>query len=181
MSIVRKSFVATAAVTLPWFVAALTSGSAQQAARIGPDVYGQLHWRFVGPEGNRVSAVAGVPSDPLVYYAGSASGGVWKTEDGGVHWRPVFDEQSAQSIGSLAVAPSDPNVVWAGSGEAWIRSHISIGDGIYKSTDAGKTWTRMGLEKTGRIGRVIVHPTNPDIVIACALGTAYGPQPERGV
>ena len=86
-----------------------------------------------------------------------------------------------QSIGSLAVAPSDPNVVWAGTGEAWIRSHISIGDGIYRSTDAGKTWTRMGLEKTGRIGRVVIDPSNPQIVLACALGTAYGPQPERGV
>ena len=155
-------------------VAGLTSGSAQQPARVSVDAYREMRWRFVGPEGNRVSAVVGVPGDPLVYYAGSASGGVWKTDDGGVHWRPVFDEQAAQSIGSLAVAPSDHNIVWAGTGEAWIRSHISIGDGIYKSTDAGKTWTRMGLDKTGRIGRVIVHPTNPDIVIACALGTAYG-------
>src|SRR5918996_2087476 len=142
-----------------------------QGPRISPDTYSALRWRFIGPEGNRVSAVAGVPGDPLVYYAGSASGGVWKTDDGGVHWRPVFDEQDAQSIGALAVAPSDHNIVWAGTGEAWIRSHISIGDGIYKSTDAGSTWSRMGLEKTGRIGRVIVQPTNPDIVIACALGT----------
>jgi photosystem II stability/assembly factor-like uncharacterized protein len=181
MFMTRKSFIATAAATLAWVVATLLPGSAQQTARMGPDVFSQLRWRFVGPEGNRVSAVVGVPGDPLVYYAGSASGGVWKTEDGGVHWRPVFDAQSAQSIGSLAVAPSDPNIVWAGTGEAWIRSHISIGDGIYKSTDAGKTWTRMGLEKTGRIGRLIVHPTNPDIVLACVLGTAYGPQPERGV
>ena len=152
-----------------------------QGARPGPDVYGQLRWRFVGPEGNRVSAVVGVPGDPLVYYAGSASGGIAKTTDGGVHWQQIFDDQSAQSIGALAVAPSDPNVVWAGTGEAWIRSHISLGDGIYKSTDAGKTWTRMGLERTGRIARVIVDPANPQIVLACALGTAYGPQPERGV
>ena len=164
------------------FVAAyLTPGSAQQAGRVSPELYGQLRWRFIGPEGNRIAAVVGVPGDPLVYYAGSASGGIAKTVDGGVHWQQVFDDQPVQSIGSLAVAPSDPNVVWAGTGEAWIRSHISIGDGIYKSTDAGKTWTRMGLEKTGRIGRVIVDPSNPQIVFACALGTAYGPQPERGV
>jgi photosystem II stability/assembly factor-like uncharacterized protein len=155
--------------------------AAQGPARPAPEVYSQLRWRFVGPEGNRISAVAGIPGDPLVYYAGSASGGIDKSSDGGVHWQPIFDGQSAQSIGALAVAPSDPNVVWAGTGEAWIRSHISIGDGIYKSTDAGKTWARMGLERTGRIGRVIVDPSNPQIVLACALGTAYGPQPERGV
>src|SRR5437773_7146844 len=151
-----------------------------QAPRPGPDVYSQLRCRCVGPEGNRISAVAGVPGDPLVYYAGSASGGIAKTTDGGVHWQQIFDDQPVQSIGSLAVAASDPNMVWAGTGEAWIRSHISIGEGIYKSTDAGKTWARMGLEKTGRIARVIVDPTNPQVVLACALGTAYGPQPERG-
>ena len=127
-------------------------------ASVSSDVYSALRWRFIGPEGNRISAVAGVPGDPLVYYAGSASGGIFKTIDGGVHWEPIFDDQAVSSIGALAVAPSDPNVVWAGTGEAWIRSHISIGEGIYKSTDAGKTWTRMGLEKTGRIGRVVVDP-----------------------
>src|SRR5207247_1686249 len=100
---------------------------------------------------------------------------------GGVHWQQIFDGQPVQSIGSLAVAQSDSNIVWAGTGEAWIRSHISVGEGIFKSTDAGKTWTRMGLEKTGRIGRVVVDPGNPDIVLACALGHAYGPQPERGI
>ena len=154
---------------------------AQGQPGVAPEIYRRLHWRFVGPEGNRISAVAGVPGDPLVYYAGSASGGIAKTTDGGVHWQQIFDEQPVQSIGALAVAPSDPNIVWAGTGEAWIRSHISIGEGIYKSTDAGKTWTRMGLEKTGRIGRVVIDPANPQTVLACALGTAYGPQPERGV
>src|SRR5262245_53435841 len=153
-----------------------------QSARPNPDAYRGLRWRYIGPEGNRFSAVAGVPGDPLVYYAGSASGGIAKTTDGGVHWQDdIFDEQPVQSIGALAVAPSDPNIVWAGTGEAWIRSHISVGEGIFKSTDAGKTWTRMGLEKTGRIGRVVIDPANPDIVLACALGHAYGPQPERGI
>jgi len=166
-------------------LAALAAGTALvaqgQGARPSPDVYSRLRWRFVGPEGNRISAVVGIPGDPLVYYAGSASGGIAKTVDGGVHWTELFDDQPAQSIGSLAVAASDPNIVWAGTGEAWIRSHISIGDGIYKSTDAGHTWTNMGLEKTGRIGRVVIDPANPQIVSACALGTAYGPQQERGV
>jgi photosystem II stability/assembly factor-like uncharacterized protein len=112
---------------------------------------------------------------------GAASGGIYKTTDGGVNWTPVFDAQPVQSIGALAVAPSDPNVIWAGTGEGKIRSHISLGQGIYKSTDAGETWTLMGLEKTGRIPRLVIHPSNPDIVLACALGHAYGPQPERGV
>ncbi|HXM33990.1 MAG TPA: hypothetical protein VN920_02270, partial [Pyrinomonadaceae bacterium] len=108
-------------------------------------------------------------------------GGIFKTTDGGVHWEPIFDEQPVSSIGALAVTPSDPNVVWAGTGEAWIRSHISVGQGVYKSTDAGKTWTLMGLEKTGRIGRIVIDPKNPDIVLVAALGHAYGPQGERGV
>jgi hypothetical protein len=101
-------------------VGLLAQGS---APRPGPDAYSELRWRFVGPEGNRISAVAGVPGDPLVYYAGSASGGIAKTTDGGVHWQEdLFDAQVVQSIGSLAVAPSDPNIVWAGTGEAWIRA-----------------------------------------------------------
>jgi photosystem II stability/assembly factor-like uncharacterized protein len=159
-----------------------------QAARQAPaadqkpaDPYAALKFRFIGPPGNRVSAVVGVPGDPNTYYAGGASGGVWKSIDGGINWAPVFEEQSAQSIGSIAVAPSDPNVVWVGTGETFIRSNVSLGDGIYKSTDAGKTWKRMGLEKTGRIGRIAIDPGNPDVVFAAALGTCYGPQPERGI
>ncbi|HYX82816.1 MAG TPA: glycosyl hydrolase, partial [Gemmatimonadales bacterium] len=148
---------------------------------VSDSTYAQLKYRYIGPVGNRVAAVAGVPGDPSVYYAGAASGGIWKTTDGGIHWQPIFDDQPVQSIGALAVAPSDPNVVWAGTGEAWIRSHISIGNGIYKSTDAGKTWQHMGLNATGRIGRVVVHPTNPDVVYVAALGHSYGPQQERGV
>ncbi len=151
------------------------------AQPVNPDAYRQLRFRYIGPVGNRVSAVTGVSSNPLVYYAGSASGGIFKTSDAGSTWQPIFDDQPVSSIGSLAVAPSNPNIVWAGTGETWIRSHISLGMGIYKSTDAGKTWTLMGLEKTGRIGRIVVDPGNPDIVFAAALGTSYGPQPERGV
>ncbi|HLQ45473.1 MAG TPA: hypothetical protein VK137_12130, partial [Planctomycetaceae bacterium] len=140
-----------------------------------------LRYRYIGPVGNRTTSIAGVPGQPYVYYAGSASGGIFKTTDGGIHWEAIFDGQPVSSIGSLAIAPSDPNVIWAGTGEAWIRSHISVGAGIYKSTDAGKTWKLMGLEKTGRIGHIAIDPKNPDIVLACALGHAYGPQPERGV
>ncbi len=140
-----------------------------------------LHFRYIGPVGNRTDAVAGVPEDPSTYYVGAASGGVWKTTDAGVTWEPVFDDQPVQSIGALAVAPSDPSVVWAGTGEPYLRSHISIGWGMYRSMDAGRTWKPMGLEKTGRISRVLIDPTDADIVFACALGTAYGPQPDRGV
>jgi photosystem II stability/assembly factor-like uncharacterized protein len=149
--------------------------------QISSDTINSLRYRYIGPVGNRVSAVAGVPGQPNIYYAGAASGGIFKTTDGGVHWQPVFDDQTVSSIGALAVAASDPNIVWAGTGEAWIRSHISVGDGIYLSTDAGKNWKHMGLEKTGRIGRVVIDPRDPNIVFAAALGHAYGPQPERGV
>ena len=160
---------------------ALTTVAAQQRTAPGPDMYGRLHWRTIGPEGNRFSAAAGVPGDPYTYYVGAASGGIWKTTDGGTNWTPVFDRQPVQSIGSLAVALSDPNVIWAGTGEGKIRSHISVGQGVYRSVDAGKTWTLLGLEQTGRIPRLVVHPKDSDTALACALGHAYGPQPERGV
>jgi hypothetical protein len=148
---------------------------------ITPGSYSGLEFRFIGPLGNRVASVAGVAGNPLVYYAGAASGGIFKTTDGGVTWRPVFDREPVSSIGSLAAAPSDPNIVWAGTGESSIRSNISMGWGIYKSTDAGNTWQRMGLENTGRIGRILIDPRDPNTVFACALGNSYGPQPDRGV
>ena len=162
------------------FCAAAWSVQAQQP-QINPEVYSQLGFRYIGPVGNRTTAVVGVPGNPNVYYVGAASGGIFKSTDGGVHWDPVFDAEPVSSIGSLALAPSDPNIVWAGTGESFIRSHISVGNGIYKSVDAGKTWAHMGLERTGRIANVIIDARNPDIVLACALGHAYGPQPERGV
>jgi photosystem II stability/assembly factor-like uncharacterized protein len=128
-----------------------------------------------------VTSVAGVPGDVNTYYAGAASGGLWKSNDGGIHWSAVFDAQPVSSVGAIAVAPSDPNVVYAGTGEPFTRSHISAGWGMFRSTDAGKTWARAGLDNTGRISRIVVSPTNPDLVYAAALGFAYGPQPERGI
>ncbi len=145
-------------------------------------VFENLKFRFIGPEGNRAIAIAGVPGDPMINYIGAASGGIWKTNDGGINWDPIFDGQDVSSIGSLAITPTNPDIVWAGTGETFIiRPALAMGDGIYKSEDAGKTWKNMGLEKTGRIGRVIVHPTNPEIVYAASLGHTYGPQQERGV
>jgi photosystem II stability/assembly factor-like uncharacterized protein len=152
-----------------------------QAQEPNQDILGAMRYRYIGPMGNRVTSVVSVPGQPNVYYVGAASGGIFKTTDGGIHWDPIFDGQPVASIGSLAIAPSDPNVIWAGTGEAHIRSHISVGAGIYKSTDAGKTWKLMGLEKTGRIGRIVIDPKNPDIVLAAAMGHSYGPQQERGI
>lgn len=143
--------------------------------------YGALAWRYIGPPGNRTIAVAGIAGDPHTYYVGAASGGIWKTTDGGVHWQPIFDNENVASVGALAVAPSNPRVVWAGTGESFIRSHISLGWGMFRSTDAGATWTKVGLENTGRIARVVVDPRNADVAIVAALGHAYGPQPDRGI
>src|SRR3954447_7778930 len=162
-------------------LSSITPYAQTRGPAIAADAYQQLKFRYIGPVGNRLIAVAGVSGDPNVYYAGAASGGIFKTTDNGAHWDPIFDREPVSSIGSLAVAPSDPNVVWADTGEAFIRSNISIGNGIYKSTDAGKTWSHAGLDATGRIGRVVIDPRNPEIVLACALGHAYGPQPDRGV
>ena len=165
-------------------VVLLVAGTLAQptgVAELEPQLLEQLVYRHIGPVGNRVSAVVGVPGDPNIYYTGAASGGIFKSVDGGVHWQPVFDDQPAASIGALAIDPVNPNVIWAGTGETFIRSNVSIGNGIYKSTDAGKTWTHMGLEATGRIGRILIHPTDPDIVMAAAMGHLYGPQEDRGV
>lgn len=152
------------------------------AQQVDPDSYSAYRWRHLGPDGNRAIAVVGEPGNPMVAYVGAASGGVWKTDDGGIRWRPTFDDESVQSIGSLAMAPTATNEIWAGTGETFIiRPALAMGNGIYKSIDAGESWKHMGLEATGRIGRIVVHPRDPDIVYACALGHAYAPQAERGI
>ena len=140
-----------------------------------------LKFRHIGPVGNRVISVAGIPADPMTYYVGAASGGIWKTTDGGLQWEPVFDKQRVHSIGALALAPSDPEVVYAGTGESFIRSNVSIGNGVWRSTDGGENWTHLGLSKTGRISRIVVHPDHADTVYVAALGHGYTPQQERGI
>src|ERR1019366_949402 len=143
---------------------------------------GALKWRLVGPfRGGRVLAVTGVAGQPEVFYFGAVAGGVWKTTDGGANWRPIFDAQPISSIGAIAVAPSDPNVLYVGSGEACIRGNISYGNGVYRSTDAGTTWTHVGLTDTRHIGRVVVSPRDPNTAFVAALGHAFGPNAERGL
>jgi photosystem II stability/assembly factor-like uncharacterized protein len=147
----------------------------------GPAEFKSLKYRLVGPAvGGRVARVAGVPGDPLVYWAATASGGVWKSEDGGVTWKSVWDDQPISSIGSIAVAASNPSVVYVGSGEANIRGNTGAGNGIYRTTDGGKTWTHVWTQE-GQIGTMVVNPTNPDVAFAAVLGHAFGPNPERGV
>jgi photosystem II stability/assembly factor-like uncharacterized protein len=152
------------------------------AQTVSPDLFSGLQWRLIGPfRGGRVVAVAGVSGRPTTFYFGSVNGGIWKTTDAGVVWKPIFDGQPDGSIGAIAVAPSDPNTLYAGTGESDIRSDLSSGNGIFKSTDAGQTWTHLGLEDTRQISRIVVDPRDPNVVYVGALGHAYGPNAERGV
>ena len=152
------------------------------ARRQNTGLYSALRWRMIGPpRGGRVNAVAGVPGEPTTFYFGSVGGGVWKTTNSGRTWTPVFDSEPIASVGAIGVAPSDPSVIYVGTGEADMRSQISYGNGMYRSSDAGRTWTHVGLEGTRQIGRVIVDPKNPSVVFVAALGHAYGANPERGV
>ena len=141
-----------------------------------------MKWRQIGPfRGGRALAVAGVAGDPETYYFGSVAGGVWKTTNGGLTWAPLTDKTGIMSVGAIAVAPSDPNVIYVGTGESCWRGDISYGDGMYKSVDAGKTWTHIGLEDSRHISKILVNPANPDILYVAAMGHAYGPNDMRGV
>ena len=164
---------------------ALLIASASQlacATAIDPAYLNGMKWRQIGPfRGGRVVAVSGVTGDPTTWYFGGVGGGVWKSTDVGGSWKPVFDSQKIASIGAIAVADSDHNVVYVGTGEACPRGNISYGDGVYKSVDAGRSWSHIGLKDTRHIGAVIVNPHDPDIVLVAALGHAYGPNDERGI
>jgi photosystem II stability/assembly factor-like uncharacterized protein len=151
-------------------------------SHVPPTLLSSLHWRSIGPyRGGRTRGVAGVPSQPNVFYIGVCNGGVWKTNDYGRTWQPIFDDQPTGSIGAIAVAASDPNVVYVGSGEGLHRPDLSVGDGIYKSTDAGKTWTHLGLRDGQQIPQLAVDPRDPSKVFAAVAGHPYGPNKERGV
>jgi photosystem II stability/assembly factor-like uncharacterized protein len=163
-------------------VATLLLALPAAAQTVSPQLFRDLDWRLIGPfRGGRAVAVAGVPGDPATFYFGSVGGGVWKTTDAGIVWKPIFDNEPVASIGALAVSPSNPNVIYVGTGESDIRSDLASGSGVYKSTDAGKTWKHIGLEDTRQISKIVVDSTNPDIVYVGALGHAYGPNPQRGV
>ena len=182
-----------------WILAAATAavafgsavrGGAQSAAPapasgpVNPELFKGVYYKplTVFSRGGRVTAVAGVASNPQLYYMGAAGGGVWKTEDAGTTWVPLTDGQiTAGSIGAIAVAESNPNILYVGTGSADPRSNVSNGDGVYKSTDAGKTWQHVGLPKAGLIGRIRIHPTNPDLAYVAAVGNIFGPNVERGV
>ena len=165
------------------FIACLFIGLTSLSAQITRDTFAGLKARSIGPANmsGRIGAIEGVASDPNLIYVGAAAGGVWKSVDGGLTWTPVFDDQPVSSIGAIAVSPKNPNVVWVGTGEAAPRNSVSVGRGVFLSLDAGKTWKVMGLEKTEKIAKIIIHPDNPDVVFVAALGATWGDSPDRGV
>jgi photosystem II stability/assembly factor-like uncharacterized protein len=182
---VRRSVLLLGALQLAPFVSQSQARNQPQAqaARFDTALYGGLRWREIGPfRGGRVTAVAGHADQLLTYYFGGVGGGVWKTTDGGLSWQPVSDSAfRSGSIGAIAVAPSDPNVIYVGTGESPLRGNVSPGDGMYRSTDAGKTWTHVGLRDAGQIADIEVHPRDENLAYAAVLGHAFGPNPARGV
>ncbi|MBY0346714.1 MAG: hypothetical protein K2W79_00510, partial [Hydrotalea flava] len=151
-------------------------------AQVSAALFQEMQWRMIGPHrGGRTVGAVGVPQQPNVFYIGVNNGGVWKTTDYGRTWFPIFDDQPTGSIGDLAVAPSNPDIIYVGSGEGLQRPDLSVGNGMYKSTDAGKTWQHLGLTDVQQIGAVAIDPTNPNRVFVAAMGHPYGPNTERGV
>ena len=163
-------------------ILSLLTGSLCTSLVVTPSLFSGMKWRLIGPHrGGRVLAVAGVRGQPNTFYFGAVGGGVWKSTNKGEVWTPIFDGVPIASIGALALAPSNPDIIFVGTGEADMRSDISFGDGVYKSTDGGRTWKHVGLRDSRHIGRILIDPKNPDIVLVAALGHAYGPNSERGV
>jgi photosystem II stability/assembly factor-like uncharacterized protein len=172
---VRRAFVLA--------VLALCSYWTPTAGAVDPSLLAGIKARSIGPAGmsGRIADVQGVPSDPRVFYVGAATGGIWKSVDGGLTWKPIFDEQPVHSIGALAVNRANPDIVWAGTGEAAVRNSVSIGNGVYKSLDAGRNWTHMGLPESERISRIRLHPSDPNIAYVAVMGKLWGDSQERGV
>src|SRR5438874_4612007 len=168
-------------LALAW-VLVLAAGVPAIAQPPDPALYAPLKWRCIGPfRGGRTVGATGVPGKPNLFYVGVNNGGVWKTTDSGRVWTPIFDDQPAGSIGAIAVAPSDPNIIYVGSGEGLARPDLSVGDGIYKSTDAGQTWAHLGLRDGQQIPMIIVDPRDANRLFVAVLGHPYGPNAERGI
>src|SRR5438094_1198920 len=167
------------------FVGSICSAAAPSPTPTGATdekLFKGMQWRQIGPfRGGRALTIEGVPGEPDAYYFGAVAGGVWKTNDGGANWTPLFDKEPISSIGAIAVAPSDHNVIYAGTGEAAIRGNTTYGTGVFKSIDGGKTWTNVGLKDSRQIGALIVDPRNGDVVLVAVLGHAFGPNQERGI
>jgi len=177
MSISRSLSVAACVASLTVAGASATVASAQST-----DLYSEMHWRDIGPtRAGRARALSGVPSQPNVFYVGYDNGGVWRSTDYGSNWVPIFDNEPTGSIGAIGVSQSDPNIIYVGSGAGIIRPDLSVGDGVYKSVDGGKTWTHLGLRDSQMIANIDVDPTNPNILFVAALGHPYGPNAERGI
>src|SRR5262252_7788515 len=169
-------------VILLALLAAAPELSGTAAQQYSQNLYQSLRWRCIGPfRAGRTVGATGVPGQPNVFYIGVNNGGVWKTNDYGHTWKPIFDDQPTGSIGALAVAPSNPDIVYVGSGEGLQRPDLSTGDGMYKSTDAGKTWRHLGLRDAQQIPAILVDPRNPNRLFVAVLGHPYGPNEERGV
>src|SRR5229473_1115288 len=152
------------------------------AAQIDPGWYKEMRWRMIGPfRGGRTVAAVGVAKQPNVFYIGVNNGGVWRSHDYGRSWTPIFDDQPSGSIGAIGVSQSDPNIIYVGSGEGLQRPDLATGDGMYKSTDAGKTWTHLGLRDAQQIPQIVVDPTDPNRLFVAVLGHPYGPNEERGI
>ncbi|HEY8310965.1 MAG TPA: hypothetical protein VIG47_10440, partial [Gemmatimonadaceae bacterium] len=176
-SITRRTLAGIVTASILSIAAAAPQAGAQSAS-----LYSSMHWREIGPtRAGRARAVSGVPNEPNIAYIGFDNGGVWRSTDYGSNWVPLFDGQPTGSIGAIAVAPSNPNVIYVGTGAGIIRPDLSVGDGVYKSTDAGRTWTHLGLHDTQMIAMIDVDPTNPNRLFVAALGHPYGPNAERGI
>ncbi|MFZ0702465.1 MAG: hypothetical protein WAM80_11525, partial [Candidatus Acidiferrales bacterium] len=165
------------------FVMLLASFAPAVLAQQYPEsLYQELHWRMIGPfRGGRTRAISGVASEPNVFYIAQVNGGVWKTTDYGETWEPIFDAEPTQSVGALEVAPCDPNIIYVGSGEGLQRPDLSVGDGMYKSTDAGKTWVHLGLDDAEQIAQLAIDPRDPNHVLVAVVGHPYGPSEMRGI
>src|SRR5260221_8245435 len=156
--------------------------AAQEKPAFDDSWFAEMRYRLVGPvRGGRSAAVTGVPGKPMLFYFGSTGGGVWRTTDAGTSWENISDGFFGGSIGAVAVSESDPNVIYVGGGEKTVRGNVSHGAGMWKSTDAGKTWKPIGLEDTRHVPRIRIHPKNPDLVYVAALGHLFGPNKQRGV